>query len=218
MAISPKNSPLALRHNLAMPSLPTVTTSSPVGLNAPPHTAWVCPFNSRAAHVPSLQADKSQSRAVVSSLVVKSVFPSGLKATVQIGAVCPFKTYTCLPFAASQIMAVWSPEPVAKNFPSGLVATESTLSVCPRSVPRTRDSVTAWRKMSSVSTDCVVLYACIAKSKLTSGSTVSCESDAFVIFETRSCCCACSFAVLASSAFLFASVRACSVSLNDAPS
>ena len=61
-------------------------------------------------------------------------FPSGLKATLNTGPVCPRKVNVSWPVDASQTFTVLSPDPLAIRFPSGLKATWDTDFEWPRSV------------------------------------------------------------------------------------
>ena len=71
---------------------------------------------------------------MLSSLPLASVIPSGLKATLLTGAVCPVRIAHCSPVAAFQRRIVLSALPLASVRPSGLKATLQTTDVCPASV------------------------------------------------------------------------------------
>src|SRR5688500_2273307 len=57
--------------------------------------------------------------------------PSGLNATLKIGAECPFRLSVSSPVAESQTLRVWSTLPLTIRLPSGLKATLKIRSVCP---------------------------------------------------------------------------------------
>ena len=65
----------------------------------------------------------SQSRAVLSSLPVSTVLPSGLKATARTFSRCRMGSPTGFPVAAFHHCTVPSPHPVSTDLPSGLNAT-----------------------------------------------------------------------------------------------
>jgi hypothetical protein len=70
------------------------------------------------------------SRAVLSWLPVKMVFPSGENATLKTWPRCSVSMPILSPVAASQSRAVWSALPVRMVLPSGLKATLTTQARC----------------------------------------------------------------------------------------
>src|SRR5437870_4668218 len=73
----------------------------------------------------------SQERIVLSTLALKMVRLSGLKATELIQSLWPRKLCNSLALVASQSFTTWSLPPDARYLPLGLKATELTGPVCP---------------------------------------------------------------------------------------
>src|SRR5262249_5083540 len=92
----------------------------------------------------------SQSRAVWSDEEVTTRLPSGLKATVLISFLCPARTNSNRPVAASQRRAVLSGYrlPETRCDPSGLKSTELTAAEWPRSTATASPLSPSQRQMS----------------------------------------------------------------------
>ena len=102
-------------HSLSRSSPPAVARKRPSGLN----WRWITRLELRERAVATPRAT-SQTLISLEVSPVARTRPSGLKARLATGQVCPRSVWRTAPVATSQTMADWSRLPVASIRPSGL--------------------------------------------------------------------------------------------------
>src|SRR5260221_10981012 len=148
--------PLWTSHQRSMPSLPPLSSSSPLGAQTTAETTPGCPAKTLLPALPlprrGCQAGwrsplcASHTNSSPPSLPLPpeaSRVPSGLQATHVTTPGCPASRRSCVPSAASHTYTWPSSSPPTRRVPSGLQATRRTRVACARPTQRGERAVTS---------------------------------------------------------------------------